>query len=162
MQLRTESISIFHGFERPALVIAVVARMLVGLGFAISLILRVYMMVLTDLRCDPAATSLGNLIRCTDPVEAIAAAIVLLAGIGLAAGFFSPRPIPLIETLTMLMAAVVVRFVGGITAETATWQLALVILALFAAFSSVYLLNGLRHTGFLGKKTSEDAEDHRP
>ena len=146
MQLRSSDISIFDGFERPALVIAVVARMLLGLGLAITLFLWVYMMILTDLRCDPAATSLGNTIRCSNPVDMIAASIFILAGIGVAAAFFAARRIDFSETLSMLLVAVLIRFVGDVTVDSATWQLSLVIFSLFAAFASVAVIRWLRMT----------------
>ncbi|MEL6523439.1 MAG: hypothetical protein AAFQ66_20870, partial [Pseudomonadota bacterium] len=140
MQLRASDITLFNGIERSVLVIALVARMLVGLGLAIALFLQVYMMILTDHRCEAENPSLGNLIRCADPLEMIAAAITLIAGIGLAATIISPRRLELIETLTMLLCAVVIHFLSGLTIESATWQIALVILALFAALGSLLLV----------------------
>ncbi|MEM9640826.1 MAG: hypothetical protein AAGA19_04945 [Pseudomonadota bacterium] len=140
MQLRAGDITLFDGFERSVLVIALVARMLVGLGLAIALFLQVYMLVLTDYRCAAEGTSLGNLIRCTDPMAMIAAAITLLAGIGLTATIISPRRLELIETLMMLLCAVVINFLAGLTIATASWQIALVIFSLFAALGSLLLV----------------------
>lgn len=147
MQLRAGDITLFDGFERSVLVIALVARMLVGLGLAIALFLQVYMMILTDHRCEPDGTSLGNLIRCADPMEMIAAAITLIAGIGLAATIFSPRRLHLIETLTMLLCAVVINFLAGLTIASASWQIALVIVSLFAALGSLMLVRFYLPTG---------------
>ena len=140
MQIRSGDIRIFNAFERTANVIAVIARMLVGLGFAIALFLQVYMMILTDYRCEEGSETLGNLIRCTPIMEMIAYVITLLAGIGLAAAFFSPKRMQILETLTMLLVAVVINFLTGLSLATATWQIALVITALFAAMAGLFAI----------------------
>ena len=133
MQLRADGIKLFSGLERPVLVLAFVARMLVGLGLAIALFLQVYMLLLTDHRCAPDVTSLGNLIRCTDPINLIASAIVLLAGIGLASAFFTTRRPALIETIMMVLCAVVLRFLADLELSSASWEVASVIVSLFGA-----------------------------
>jgi len=155
MQIRASDITLFNGIERSILVIALVARMLVGLGLAIALFLQVYMRILTDHLCTGDGTSLGNLIRCADPMQMIAAAITLMAGIGLAATIFSPRRLELLETLTMLLCAVAINFLADLSIENASWQVAMVILALFAALGSMMLVRI-----FLPRRRQSDAKSH--
>lgn len=133
MQLRADGIKLFSGLERPVLVLAFVARMLVGLGLAIALLLQVYMLLLTDYRCEADATSLGNMIRCADPINLIASAVVLLAGIGLASALFTTRRPALIETIMMVLCAVVLRFLADLELSSASWEVASVIVSLFGA-----------------------------
>ena len=151
MQLRADGIKLFAGLERPVLVLAFVARMLVGLGLTIALFLQVYMLLLTDHRCQPDATSLGNMIRCADPINLIASAIVLLAGIGLASAFFTTRRPVLIETIMMILCAVVLRVLADLDIQSASWEVAFVIVALFG---SMIGLLWIRHY-LLGVKEQE-------
>lgn len=141
MQIRAKDIGVLDGLERSILVIAVVLRMLIGLGLAIALFLQVYMAILTDHRCVADVDTLGNTIRCADPLNLIAGAVFLVAGLGLAAAFFTPRRVDLPETLLMLMIGVAISFLSGLSVDSATWQTALVILSLFAAIGG---LLGLR------------------
>lgn len=143
MQIRLQDSEMFQGFERSVLVIATVIRMLIGLGLAIALVLKVYMMILTDLACAADGTSLGNAIRCTGILDMVSATIILIAGIGLAAAFFSPRRIDLPETLLMLLMGVVIAFLADLSIENATWQVALVLVALFSGLGGLLLLKRL-------------------
>lgn len=144
MQIRIRDTALFDGLERSAVVIATVLRMLVGLGLTVGLVLQVYMFVLTDLTCDAGSATLGNAIRCTSPLEMIAAAIFLVTGIGLASAFFSPRNLDLPQTVLMVLCGAVISFLAGLTAEGANWQTALVVLALFAAMGSLLVLRMFR------------------
>ena len=153
MQLRADGIKLFAGLERPVLVLAFVARMLVGLGLIIALFLQVYMLLLTDYRCETGSTSLGNMIRCADPINLIASAIVLLAGIGLASAFFTTRRPALIETTMMVLCAVVLRFLADLDMTSASWEVATVIASLFGAMIG---LLWIKHY-LLGPKEKENS-----
>lgn len=155
MQLRADGIKLFTGLERPVLVLAFVARMLVGLGLAIALILQVYMLLLTDYRCEADTTSLGNIIRCADPINLIASAIILLAGIGLASALFTTRRLALIETIMMILCAVVLRFLADLDMASASWEVASVILSLFG---SMLGLLWFRH--FLGGSVEDTSTEN--
>lgn len=143
MQIRLQDSEIFQGFERSVLVIATVLRMIIGLGLAVALVLKVYMLVLTDLTCAEDGTSLGNTIRCTEILDMVSASIILIAALGLSAAFFSPRRINLPETLLMMLMGVVIAFVADLTIANATWQVAIVLVALFSGLGGLLLLKRL-------------------
>ena len=105
MQLRAGTITLFTGLERPVLVLAFVARMLVGLGVAVALFLQVYMLLLTDYRCEADVTTLGNMIRCVQPIDLIASSVILLAAIGFAVALFTTRKPELLETVMMVLSS---------------------------------------------------------
>lgn len=140
MQLDPKDVAILQAFERPALVIALVARILVGLGLAIAVFLQLYMTILTDLRCEEGVTQLGNQIRCSDPMEMISTTIILLAAIGLIAGIFSRRKLVLVETLIMLLVATMISFLGGLETVPANWETAMTIAALFVSLGSLFAI----------------------
>lgn len=143
MHIRSDGIAIFQGLERPVRVIALVARMLTGLGLAIALFLQTYMYILTDLRCDPEAASLGNVIRCTEPLDMVVAALFLVIGIGVAAALFLPQRLDLPETVLMVLCVVAIRFVASLDLASATWEIALTLVALFSAIAGLWLLRRL-------------------
>ena len=131
MQININDNDNFDGLERAARIVALVMRMVVGLGLAVALVVKTYMLVLTDLTCDPAGTSLGNTIRCAPILDVVAASVLLITGLGLAAALISPNRIRLQETLTMGLCGVVIGFLSDVTLTEATWQTALVLMALF-------------------------------
>lgn len=153
MQIRLNDSDMFDGLERSAVVIAVVLRMLLGLGLAVALVLKVYMIVLTDLTCDPAGASLGNAIRCVPVLDLVAGVIVLVTGLGLAAALISPGAVHLRETLVMALCGVAIGFVSGLSAENASWEFALVLIALFAPIAALIVLGKVLDT----RKTGSDA-----
>jgi len=56
--------NLYRFLARPAYLIKVICQMLLGLGMAITLIAKVYMLVLTDYQCLADTVTLGNRIRC--------------------------------------------------------------------------------------------------
>ncbi len=70
--------------QRPARLVRAVCRMILGLALAITLIVKIYMVVLTDHQCVGDVTSLGNSIRCTSTLLLMAAVLALSAGFDLA------------------------------------------------------------------------------
>ena len=45
---------------------------ILGVALAIALVLKIYMLVLTDYVCEPDGATLGNLIRCTATLDLVA------------------------------------------------------------------------------------------
>jgi len=142
MQINVQNAALYSWFERPMALIALVARMLLGAGLGIALILKVYMMVLTDWRCAPDVISLGNTIRCTPVIELVSGTLFLVVGFGFAAALFARRTGDLRELLVMSLVAVILRYISAVEYEGAGWQTALVVMALFAAFGG--LLTAMR------------------
>ena len=112
--------------ERPARLIRTICQMLLGLGLAIALILKVYMLILTDHQCEADLTSLGNVIRCTPTLVIVGYAIGLSAGFALAyrliagsVGRYILRPV------ILGLASILLIYVAKFDAEAADWRRAL-------------------------------------
>ncbi len=133
MHLRIQDSELFDWMERPAAVVALVARMLVGLGLAVAIISKVYMQLLTDLRCEPDAVSLGNSIRCVPTFDFVAIAMGFVAAIGFTAALFSRNRVNLFETVIMALATAILNSLSSLADAAPDWQVALVLLVLFAA-----------------------------
>ena len=133
MHLRIQDSELFDWMERPTAVIALVARMLVGLGLAIAIVSKVYMQLLTDLRCDPATVSLGNSIRCVPTFDFVAIAIGFVAAVGFTAALFSRARVNLFETVMMALVAAILKSLSALAVAVPDWQAALVMFVLFAA-----------------------------
>ncbi|MEM1130099.1 MAG: hypothetical protein AAGH83_06190 [Pseudomonadota bacterium] len=143
MQIRVQDSALYGWFERPAALIALVARMLVGAGLAIALFLQVYMYLLTDWRCAADGTSLGNAIRCIPTLDMIAIALALVAGIGFAAALFARARGDLLDTVLMALTAAILKFLSDLDVLAAGWQTALMVLALFAALVGLCVLRSV-------------------
>ncbi|MEM1362211.1 MAG: hypothetical protein AAGF94_10905 [Pseudomonadota bacterium] len=145
MQISVENSALYGWFERPAALIALTARMLIGFGLGIALILQVYMYLLTDFRCEAEGTSLGNSIRCMPAFDMVAIALALVAGIGFAAALFAKQARgDLIDTVFMALCAAILRFLSGLEIATAGWQTALMVLALFVALIALNVFRNSR------------------
>ena len=94
----------FLAIERPALIIKTILQMILGAGLVIALIVKVYMLVLTDLVCTGEAASLGEAIRCTDTLQITGFVFALAAGIEGASLFFR-RAADLVQTMMLSVAA---------------------------------------------------------
>lgn len=111
---------------RPARLIRTICQMLLGLGLAIGVILKVYMQILTDYQCEADAATLGNLIRCTPTLVMLGYTIALAAGFALAyrliagdLGRYILRPI------ILGVASVLLIYLAGMEPEAANWRRAL-------------------------------------
>ncbi len=127
-----------RAFERPAQVVLTVCQMLAGLGLAIALVLKVYMLVFTDQICTADGATLGNAIRCTPMLEVLAQAIVLVAALRMAAFFFSAFSVRVIEPLALALAGALLMVVSQATGAEPAWQAALLIVALFATVAGAF------------------------
>lgn len=143
--------TLHRAFARPAEVVATVARMLLGLGLAVALVLKVYMLVFTDHACVADSATLGNAIRCTPTLALVARALMLAAGIGAAAVLFSARPHDLAAPLLVAVVAVLLELLSGLASSAAPWQEAILLVALLAVLAGVFLalrlLPGARRGG---------------
>jgi len=131
----------YEAAYRPARLIKVICQMIIGIGVAVALILKVYMLVLTDLSCAADTASLGNQIRCTGTLELAAYALALAAGFELAFLMFVDGLDKAATPLALGLSSAFLLVLADLSLASATWQTALLILAL--TVSSVVLL-GLR------------------
>ncbi len=128
-----------RAFEGPAQVVSVVARMLLGIGLAVALVLKVYMAVFTDLTCLADGSTLGNAIRCTPTLDLAAEVLMLVTGIGIAAVLFSDAPHRLAAPLLPGVVGVLLQVLAGVTTADSPWQTALILAALLAVLAAVFL-----------------------
>ena len=125
-----------RGARRPVRLIALIARMILGAGLAVALILKVYMAVLTDHVCVADAETLGNAIRCTPSLLLAAYVLALSAGFELALRLFTESIEHALTPLIPGFAAALLIVLGGAEGGLG-WREALVILALTAALGAV-------------------------
>lgn len=125
--------------ERPAFTLMIVCQMLVGLGLAIALVLKVYMLIFTDQVCAADGTTLGNMIRCTQTLELLAQFLIMVAGFRFAALMFTMSPFQLLQPLLLALVGVLLLFLSDLTVAQTTWYASLIMLVLFGAMSSVFV-----------------------
>ena len=128
------------GAERPARVVLVICRMILGAGIAVAMILKVYMAVLTDHACVADAASLGNAIRCTPTLELMAYALALSAGLDLGFRLFVGSVEQVVTPLMLALGAAFLLVIAGLASESSKWQTALLIVALSAAMGGLFFL----------------------
>ena len=139
---------------RPARIIRSVCQMILGAGLAIALILKVYMLVLTDHQCVADATSLGNAIRCAGTLEIMSYTLALAAGFELAYLLFEDSEERMTRPLMLGLSAAFLFLLSGLSAGSASWQLALTIATLSAA-----LFGGLAFRLWMGGKQAGEKID---
>lgn len=115
---------------RPARIISSICQMIIGAGLAVALILKVYMMVLTDYQCVADTVTLGNAIRCTSSLEMGAYALALAAGFELARLLFEDTMEKAMKPLLLGLSSTFLFLLSGMSTENANWQIALTIVAL--------------------------------
>lgn len=134
-QARTDDARFVAHVLRPAKIIRSVCQMIIGVGLAIALILKVYMMVLTDYQCAADAATLGNAIRCTSSLALAAYALALAAGFELAYLLFEDTLERAMKPLLLALSASFLLLLSGLSTDTASWQIALTIVALTASLT---------------------------
>ena len=117
--------SYIRNVERPAAIVRTALRMILGAGLIVAIILKVYMMVLTDHVCAPEEASLGALIRCAGTVSLIGHALALAAAIEAAFGLFIRSRSSVQETLVLTLAAAIVLALARELEGVADWRSAL-------------------------------------
>ena len=128
----------FLAIERPALIIKTVLQMILGAGLVVALIVKVYMLVLTDLVCTGDGGSLGEAIRCADTLEITGYVFALAAGIEGASLFFR-RAFDLIRTLTLAVAGAMFIALSVQMEGVADWRLSLAIFTLAVVIAGTVL-----------------------
>ncbi len=139
-QNRSPAERIVNGAERPARVVLVVCRMILGAGLAVALIIKVYMAVLTDHTCATGVAGLGNAIRCTPTLELMAYGLALSAGLDLAYRLFAGAARQVVTPLILGIGAGLLKVLATIGPATMNWQVALVILVLGIALIGVFFI----------------------
>ena len=133
----TYEIAFFRAFQRPAWVVMMVAQMILGLALAVTLILKIYMLVFSPYICTADGETLGNIIRCTGTLELIAHFVLAMAGFRFAAFMFLDRPRLLLGPLMLGLSGVLLLFLSGLTLAEASWPVAAVIAVLFLTISAI-------------------------
>lgn len=140
---------------RPARIIRTICQMILGAGLAVTLVLKVYMLVLTDYQCAADVISLGNAIRCAGTFEVMAYTLALAAGFELAYLLFEDSAERAVRPLLLGLSAAFLFILSGLTVETANWQLALTIATLSAT-----LFGGLAFRQWMGvTRSTTDEKD---
>ena len=117
--------------ERPMTIIATAMGIILGVALAIALVLKIYMLVLTDYACEADGATLGNLIRCTATLELVAAFLAAAATINAATVLIVPRIEYFSRTLGFGAAAAFVSLMGAYVAGDYDWRMTLASTALF-------------------------------
>ncbi|MEL7462419.1 MAG: hypothetical protein AAFN79_00005 [Pseudomonadota bacterium] len=113
--------------ERPTGIVRMVLRMILGAGLIVALILKVYMMVLTDYACVEGETSLGAMIRCAGVLDMLGFTLAVAAGIEVAASLFLRSQEGVQTAIVLALASTVLLALSRDLADVAGWRSALVI-----------------------------------
>lgn len=130
--------TLIHALERPAVTLVTICQMLLGLGLAITLILKIYMLVFTDQACIADGTTLADIIRCTSTLSLLSSFLIMLAGFRFAALMFTEAPHLLLQPLLLALTGVLFQYLAGLNDAAAAWYFFLVVLVLFGAMSAVF------------------------
>ncbi len=125
--------------ERPALIVKSVLQMILGAGLVIALIIKVYMLVLTDLVCAGEGGGLGEAIRCTDTFEITGYVFALAAGIEGASLFFRRADADLTRILILAISAALFIALSVQMNGVADWRLSLAIFTLSLVIAGIIL-----------------------
>ncbi len=125
------------GAERPARLVRTICQMILGAGLAVALILKVYMVVLTDHACTADASSLGNAIRCTPSLMLMAYALALSAAFDLAYRFFREGIDQAISPMILAVSAALLGVLGHVQSGNVGWREAILMLALVGAIAGL-------------------------
>ena len=134
-----------RGAERPARLVRMICQMILGAGMAITMILKVYMAVLTDHACVADEVTLGNAIRCSPTLIIMAYALAISAGLDLAYRLFVSSLEQTVTPVVLAFGATLLFVLGGISENGAGWREALVVIAMTAALSGmIWMRNWLK------------------
>lgn len=111
---------------RPARLVRTICQMILGLGLAIGVILKIYMLILTDYQCEAEVQTLGNLIRCTPTLVMLGYTIALASGFAIAyrliAGDMGRH---ILRPVILGVASVLIIYVALLDPAEANWRRAL-------------------------------------
>ncbi len=140
--------------ERPALIVKTVLQMILGAGLVIALIVKVYMLVLTDLVCGGDGASLGEAIRCADTFQITGYVFALAAGFEGASLFFRRAGADMSQTLMLAVTATLFLALSVQMNGVADWRLSLAIFTLAVLIAGI-IFGRVR----LGAKKEGDPND---
>ncbi|MYF89679.1 MAG: hypothetical protein F4186_10265 [Boseongicola sp. SB0676_bin_33] len=118
--------------ERPVTIIATAMNIILGVALAIALVLKIYMLVLTDYVCEADGATLGNLIRCAATLDLVAGVFAVAATINAATVLIVPSIEYFSRALGFAAAAAFVSLMGAYVAGDYDWRMTLASTALFA------------------------------
>ena len=133
--------------ERPAAIVRTALRMILGAGLVVALILKVYMLVLTDYACVAEETSLGALIRCAGALDLIGYSLAVAAGIEVAASLFIRSRPGLRNAITLALAAALALALARDVGGDAGWRASLSVGALVVSLIMIRALWDYRPGG---------------
>ncbi|MEL6792556.1 MAG: hypothetical protein AAFU55_03220 [Pseudomonadota bacterium] len=116
--------------ERPTEIVRTALRMILGAGLAVALILKVYMLVLTDLTCVAEETSLGALIRCAGWLDLIGYSLAVAAGVEAAASLFIRSRNEVRDALVLAFGAGAILALARDLGAAAGWRESLSVVSL--------------------------------
>lgn len=128
---------LFRFLHRPAYLVKVICQMIIGLGIAVTLIAKVYMLVLTDYQCMADTNSLGNRIRCGNTLAIMAYALALYAGFELAFRMFREGVQGAIDPLIIGVCSVFLLLISMLNLESASWQIAMLLTSLTVTIAAL-------------------------
>lgn len=130
----------YQNAEKPARLIKVICQMIIGLGIAVALILKVYMLVFTDHQCSADLVSIGNQIRCSPTLEIMGYGLALSAGFELAFMLFTDGLNKVVEPVLLGVGATFLLVMADLRLDTVDWQLSLVILSLSTVVGGLFYI----------------------
>jgi len=122
--------NLYRFAARPAYLIKVICQMLLGLGMAITLIAKVYMLVLTDYQCLAEVTTLGNRIRCGNTLAIMSYGLAFYAGFELAFRMFRDGMHGVIDPLIIGVCSAFLLILSMLNLDNANWQVAMLLTSL--------------------------------
>jgi len=122
--------NLYRFAARPAYLIKVICQMLLGLGMAITLIAKVYMLVLTDYQCLADTATLGNRIRCGNTLAIMAYGLAFYAGFELAFRMFRDGIQGVIDPLIIGVCSAFLLILSMLNLDNANWQVAMLLTSL--------------------------------
>lgn len=126
-----------NNVERPAMLIALAFNVILAAALAITVVLKIYMLVLTDFTCTPDTTTLGNLIRCTATLDIVAGFLITSAAISFATTLLTPKGDIWSRALGLTAAAVFASLMNLIVSGDYNWRLSLAAGVVFAIIMTV-------------------------
>ncbi|MCY3983726.1 MAG: hypothetical protein OXD29_02070 [Roseovarius sp.] len=118
---------------RPAMIIRTACQMMLGAGLTITLVIKIYMLVLTDYQCDINALSLGNSIRCRGVLEITSYTLALAAGFELGHLLFRDTMEKAVRPLLLGTSAAIIMTLSNLVEGNSNWTIALIIAVLSIA-----------------------------
>ncbi|MEP4625640.1 MAG: hypothetical protein ABJP90_01550 [Paracoccaceae bacterium] len=125
-------------FRKPSWVVVMVCQLLLGLALLITLVVKLYMLVLSEHGCTADGETLGNMIRCISTTELLANFIITLAGFRLVNLLFDPAIGQVLNVIFLALCGALLQFLSRLDAITPNWQAAMMLLSFVASLSVLY------------------------